>query len=210
MSRTVGIIRVVTTDDREFLEKHGRILETELGVRTVTEAIPDQPRGVFDDETFAAASAKVPVLAEKLASQVDAILISCAADPGLAGARERVSVPVIGAGSAAAAVAVALGNRIGVLDLTPDTPETVTSVLGDRLVRSLQPEGVRETRDLLTPEGFQACLRGGDDLVAAGAEVVMLACTGMTTIGLAEPLRARLGIPVVDAVRTGGLLASRY
>lgn len=210
MSRTVGIIRVVTTDDREFLETHGRILEAELGVRTITQAIPDQPRGVHDDETFAAASAKVPVLAEKLAAEVDAILISCAADPGLAGARERVSVPVIGAGSAAAGVAVALGRRIGVLDLTPDTPVTITDVLGDRLVHSLQPEGVRETRDLLKPEGFQACLRGGDELVAAGAEVVMLACTGMTTIGLADPLRNRLGIPVVDAVRTGGLLAARY
>jgi allantoin racemase len=210
VTRTVGIIRVVTTDDQEFLEAHGRILEAELGVRTVTRAIPDQPRGVHDDETFTAASSKVPILTVKLASEVDAILISCAADPGLADARERCSVPVIGAGSAAAAVALALGARVGVLDLTPSSPLSVTSVLGDRLVLSIQPDGVRETRDLLSPEGFQACLKGGDELVAAGAEVVMLACTGMTTIGLAEPLRNRLGIPVVDAVRTGGLLAARY
>ncbi|MBT0772010.1 hypothetical protein KIH74_23915 [Kineosporia sp. J2-2] len=209
-SRTVGVLRVVTSDDEEFLGTHGRILEAELGITTVTRAIPDQPRGVHDDASFAAASSKIPVLARELNDQVDALLISCAADPGLEAARRLCSVPVTGAGSAAAAVALALGTRIGVLDLTPQTPVSVTSVLGDRLIASLQPEGVHETADLLTASGFEACLRGGDELVAAGADVVMLACTGMTTIGLAEPLRERLGLPVVDAVRTGGLLAARF
>ncbi|RCV48013.1 aspartate/glutamate racemase family protein, partial [Marinitenerispora sediminis] len=201
----IGIIRVVTTDDAAYLDAHGRIIRAAYGVDTASRCIPDQPNGVHDDATFARAAAKVADLAALMEREdgVDALLVSCAADPGLAEARQRVRVPVVGAGSAAARRALELGRRVGVLDLTRRTPESVTSVLGEHRVAALVPEGVTRTHDLRGRAGVEASIRAADDLVAMGARTIMLACTGMSTIGLAAELAGRVGVPVVDAVRAG-------
>jgi Asp/Glu/hydantoin racemase len=87
-----------------------------------------------------------------------------------------------------------------VLDLTTRTPASVTDILGDRLVAALVPDGVRETRDLLTPVGRAAAVQGAHILVERDADVVMFACTGMTTINLRATLRDELDVPVVDSV----------
>jgi allantoin racemase len=200
----VGIIRVLTTDDSALLNAHGRVLEAEFGFDTVSCCIPDQPNGVHNDETFALAVPKVAALAAALAPLVDAIILSCAADPGLAEARVASSVPVIGAGSAAADRALALGKSVGVLDLTTETPVAITGRLGARLVASLVPEGVTQTRDLLTDAGRAASVAGAHHLVERGADVILLACTGMTTIALAATLAGELDVPVVDAVLAAG------
>lgn len=113
----LGVIRVITTEDPACLNSHGRILAQELGIETISRCLPDQPHGVHDAATFEAASVKTAELAEQMAAHdaVDALLISCAADPGLAEARQRLSIPVIGAGSAAARLALRRGTRVGVL-----------------------------------------------------------------------------------------------
>ncbi|MBB5436157.1 aspartate/glutamate racemase family protein [Nocardiopsis composta] len=207
----IGVVRVVTGDDPALLDAHGRIVREEFGVDAVSRCIPDQPDGVHDAATFASAAVKVAELAARMEREdgVDALLISCAADPGLAGARAAVGVPVVGAGSAAARRALELGSRIGVLDLTVRTPESVTSVLGPRQVAALVPEGVARTRDLRTGAGAEAAVRAAERLVAMGADTLMFACTGMTTIGLAARLAGRVGVPVVDAVRAGARAAVR-
>ncbi|MBV2366519.1 aspartate/glutamate racemase family protein [Streptomonospora nanhaiensis] len=207
----IGVIRVVTTGDDGLLGAHGRVIEAELGVETVSRCLPDQPDGVHDDATFALAAAKVPELAARMEREdgVAALLVSCAADPGLAGARAAVGVPVVGAGEAAARRALELGSRVGVLDLTTRTPAAVTSVLGPARVAALVPEGVRSTHDLRGAAGLAASVRAAERLVALGADTLMFACTGMTTIGLAAHLAERVEVPVVDAVRAGARAAVR-
>ncbi|MFC3996025.1 aspartate/glutamate racemase family protein [Nocardiopsis sediminis] len=205
----IGVIRVVTTADHDDLNAHGRVIEDELGAATVSRCIPGQPRGVHDAPSFDLAAGKVADLAVRMEREdaVDALLISCAADPGLDLARDRVRIPVIGAGSAAAARALELGERVGVLDLTADTPQSVTSVLDGRRVAALVPEGVTQTHHLRTDSGRAASVRAAHRLIAMGADTIMFACTGMTTIGLAALLRARVEVPIVDAVRAGGAAA---
>jgi allantoin racemase len=200
----VGVIRVLTTDDRELLNAHGRALEAEFGFETISCCIPNQPTGVHNAETFALAVPKVAALAAGLAPLVDAIIVSCAADPGLAEARAASSVPVVGAGSEAAERALSLGQSVGVLDLTVETPVSITALLGDRRVASLVPDGVTETRDLLTDAGRNAAIAGAHELVNRGADVLLLACTGMTSIALAATLASELDVPVVDAVLAAG------
>jgi hypothetical protein len=41
-------------------------------------------------------------------------------------------------------------------------------------------------------------------LLDEGGEIVMFACTGLTSIGLAADVRRRWNVPVVDAVRATG------
>jgi Asp/Glu/hydantoin racemase len=73
--------------------------------------------------------------------------------------------------------------------------------LGPRFKADAVPQGVVSTLDLMKPEGMAATIEAGRGLVARGAEVLLLACTGMSTIGAAEKLREALGIAVLDPVR---------
>lgn len=206
---TVGIIRVLTTEDPDLLAAHGRIIERDFGLPTVTRCIPDQPQGIYDDETERIALPKIIRLGKEMANEgVDAILVSCAADPAVAELRSELKIPVIGAGSAASAVALGLAERIGILNLTEGAPGPVRVLLGDRFVGEANPEGVKNTLDLMTGWGRDAALEAARKLGAAGAGALVLACTGYATIGMADLLRARLGILAVDPVRAAGLITS--
>ncbi len=120
---TVGVIRVLTTDDPQLLAAHGRILERDFGLATLNRCIPDQPQGIYDDESERIAVPKILRLGRELAKEgVDAIVISCAADPGVTDLRRELSIPVIGAGSSVSAVALGLAERIGILNLTEGAP----------------------------------------------------------------------------------------
>src|SRR5690606_5796397 len=96
--------------------------------------------------------------------------------------------------------ALAYGRPVGVLGITRQVPRAVCEVLGERLQAAAVPAGVSTTVDLLTPQGRKAAVEAAADLLARGAEVILLACTGMTTVGLAPVLRNQFRVPVVDAV----------
>jgi Asp/Glu/hydantoin racemase len=205
----LGIVRVVTSTDQEFVGAHGAAIEARYGIATRSACIPDQPHGIHDARTEAVAEPKIVRLAHQLVDDgATGILISCAADPALARVRAELPVPVVGAGSAAASVALGLGGRIGVLGLNDAPPAPVAALLGDRLVGSARPEGVRQTTDLLQPGATDRAVAAARRLVDDGAEAILFACTGMTTIGLAPVVRDQVGVPAVDAVLAGGLLAA--
>lgn len=203
---TVGIIRVISSEDPEFLGRHGLVLERFFGLQTVSRAIPDQPTGIHSSDTELRAIPKVIAAAHQLVEQekVSSVLISCAADPGLGELRGQLPVPVVGAGAAAAALAMATADRIGVLGITAEVPAAVADALGDRLVADIVPAGVSDTTDLLTAQGRAAALQAASELKAAGAQCIVFACTGLTTIGLRPEVVAEVGVPVVDAVLAAG------
>lgn len=208
MAADVGVIRVLTTDDQEFLAAHGRIIEREYGLSTLNRCIPDQPKGIYDDETERIAIPKIIQLGHELAAGgAAAIVISCAADPAVAELRSELKIPVIGAGSAASAVALSLAERIGILNLTEGAPGPVRALLGQRLVGEASPKGVKNSPELLTDWGRDAAIEAAGTLARSGAGALVLACTGYATIGMANLLRKRMGILAVDPVRAAGLMA---
>ncbi|NKX53628.1 aspartate/glutamate racemase family protein [Arthrobacter mobilis] len=207
--KRIGLIRAATTSSRSLLHAHGQVLHaafSSAGVRLSVDSrsIPGQPDGVHDQESLARAVPRVRALALELAPAVDGILISCAADPGLPEVREAVSIPVVGAGSSGAAAALTLGSRIGVLTITPEAPAAVSEVLGDHLAAVESPPSVSTPAQLLTPTGVFETLEAGDRLAEAGADVILLACAGLTSMRAAGELRRRLGLPVVDGVLAAG------
>ncbi|OIV37900.1 hydantoin racemase [Mangrovactinospora gilvigrisea] len=209
ISAPLAVVRVLSSDDPELVDDHGRLLEARFGLPTVSRCIPDQPHGIHDDASERRAEPKIVELVRAFAAQgASAVVISCAADPAVAAARAAVDVPVIGAGSAAAGVALGLGARIGVLGIRDEAPAPIAALLGERLTASRRPEGVHTTTELRTPEGSRAARAAAARLVADGAEVLLLACTGMTSLGLRPVLERELGVPVVDPVLAAGLLAS--
>ncbi|WP_051427238.1 aspartate/glutamate racemase family protein [Arthrobacter sp. H20] len=202
--KRIGLIRVLSSSDPRLLNIHGRAVREAFGVEVLSRAVQDQPEGVHDVETHLVAAPKVIALAADLAPYVDGIMISCSSDPGLKEVRDQLDIPVVGAGSAGAAAALALGSRIGVLALSVEPPGAVARVLGGHLHGAQSPDGVTHTQDLLTPSGVYETFLAAERLVDEGAEVILQACTGLTSMGVSRELRRRYGLPVVDAVLAAG------
>ena len=200
----VAVIRALTTSDPRLLHAHGRALERAYGFRTVTRCIPGQPRGVHDAASFAEATPKVVAMAQELEGRVDAVLISCMADPGLGQARGAVGVPVVGAGAAGAAAALALGGTVGVLGLDGAIPEAVTDAIRPRPMVTDGPDEVADPAGFHTPTGAFGAVAGAARLREAGADVILLGSASLSSIGIAPHLRRSLGVPVIDPVLAAG------
>ncbi len=205
----IGLIRVVSSLTDAQLQSHADALARVVDDEIVTRAIPDQPSGIHDGETFARAVPKIVEVGRQLVHEgAKLVIVSCAADPALRELRDLLAVPVVGAGSAGAALALASADRIGVLGITHVVPVCVTEVLGTRIVADRVPEGVSSTVDLMRPAARERALVAADEMKAAGAQAILFACTGLTTIGLADEVTARTGLPVVDAVLAAGTVAN--
>lgn len=206
----IGVIRVVTLDDEKLVSVHGDILRKYFPyMDPLSYCIPDQPLGVYDEETEMAAAPKVAELAKRLEREgCKVIIISCAGDPGIDLARQQVNVPVIGAGSAAGLLARALGRKVGVIGITAEVPRVMKEVLGEQFAGYCKPDGVQTTLDLQESEAKSAVIRAAENLAGRGAEVIALGCTGMSTAGLAADIHRATGLPVIDPVYAAGLVAA--
>lgn len=174
--------------------------ETEVEVRTA-------PFGVAYIETrfeaLVGAYAAAQVAAENV-DRFDAVVVAAFGDPGLAGLRELLPVPVTGMTEAALATAHLLGHRISIIAISQRIQAWYREVVegygfGDRLasIRALDRPisaigGVQE-------EHAQALKALAERAVAEdGAEVIVLA--GAPLAGLARSLHGQLPVPVVDGV----------
>ncbi|MBC7094442.1 aspartate/glutamate racemase family protein [Thermococcus sp.] len=205
---TIGLIRVLTIQDEELLNRHGKIIEkTFPELKVISKCIENQPKGIYDEKTEEEAKPKILRLVKEFENEgVDAIIISCAADPAVEEARKLVSIPDIGAGSAVSALALAYGRKIGVLNLTEETPRVIKEVLDTSLVAEDHPNGVTNTLDLMTDWGREEAIRAAKRLKEKSAGVIVLGCTGMSTIMIAPILEKEVGIPVIDPVIATGVV----
>lgn len=209
----IGVIRVLSLSDQEKLNSHGRLIQDFIDdpeLTVVSRCIEGHPQGLWNDEEVRKAVPKIVRLGQEMErqDQVGALLISCVADPGLAELRKAVTLPVIGAGSASAGVARSLGRPVGTLGITDAILAPIVEVLGDQLIGWDKPESVKTTVDLASKIGQEEIAAAGERLIAAGAEVILLACTGFSTLRIAPALKERLDIPVVDPVLAAGLVAT--
>jgi allantoin racemase len=134
----------------------------------------------------------------------DAVVVAAFGDPGLAGLREALPVPVTGLTEAALASAHLLGHRIAVIAISQRIQAWYREVIdsygfGSRLasIRALDRPlsaigGVQEEH----AQALQALAERAVD--EDGAEVIVLA--GAPLAGLARSLKGRLPVPVVDGV----------
>jgi allantoin racemase len=140
----------------------------------------------------------------------DAFVVACFGDTGVPAAREVASGPVVGMTEAALVTAALLGHHIAVVTLPPRTvvhSERVIRDLGlghrcrvlavEAAVGDLE-EGAAGVLDAFAEQGRRA--------VQAGAEVLVLGCAGLAE--LVGPLRAALGVPVVEGVAAAVVLAA--
>lgn len=189
---------------------------------TVIEAA--NPRGTpVSIEGHADEALAVPAMLELIrageARGVDAYVIACFDDPGLAAAREVARGPVIGICQAGVQVASTIASRFSVVTTLPRSVPIIEDLVAGygaagrcRNVRAvnmpvLALEQEPETCELRLLHEIRAA-RDED-----GAEAVLLGCAGMSD--LCERLQAQTGVPVIDGVSAAvklaeGLVGGRY
>ena len=143
--------------------------------------------------------------------QADAFVLACFGDPGLDAAREAASRPVIGIAEAAMKTASLLGRSFSVvttMSRTVGRAWDLTRTYGlerqcagvhacDIPVLELE-EDREHTYAVILAFAKTALAQDGSDAIVLG-------CAGMA--GLPELLTEQLGVPVVDGVAAGTLLA---
>ncbi len=206
----VGLIRVLTTDDKDILYAHEKkLMKYFSNLQITTRCIPNQPEGIYDENTEKMAIPKIVELAKQFEKEyADIVFISCANDPALRNTRQILSIPVIGAGSCCATFALGISNKIGILMITQNASQTMVKILGDNLISCVRPTGVNKTLDLLTEEGKRSSLEAVERLTEKGCDTIALACTGMSTIGFADMIKKTHKVNVIDPVLAAGLLMS--
>lgn len=190
----VTVIRVITLETQDEAAAHARLIAQHAPMFSYCSiCIPDQPTGVHDPDSHAAAAAKVVKLGVEAAKTSRAIVVSCVDDPGVVELRSLVDVPVIGAGEALSARAAGAG-LLGLVNLNEDVPRPLRGA--DWRITQLFPYGGVTTVDLDRTPVREFYLRGVKGLVAAGAERILAACTGMDASGLTPELSAAAGMTV--------------
>ncbi|WP_311945992.1 aspartate/glutamate racemase family protein [Halomonas piscis] len=206
----VGIMRVVTSEDHAFLKHHQRMIQAEHPALTFeTRCLPDQPNGIHDAATLSHAQSQIETLASDWGHQLNGLIVSCAADPGLKKLKEILSVPVVGAGEACCEIALTHGSRIGVIGIGADAPPVFHAWLDDRLICYRQPNGVTCTHDIHTEEGKIAIIAAIQELKAENVDAVALACTGMATTDVAALVALYTNMPVINPVLATGEIMAR-
>ena len=154
-------------------------------------------------ESLIGAYASAEIAAEHYAD-ADAIVVAAFGDPGLAGLREALPIPVTGLTEAARASTHLLGHRISIIAISQRIQAWYREVVesygfGSRLasIRALDRPlssigGVQEEHTQALKSLAERAVR--ED----GADVIVLA--GAPLAGLARALKGQLPVPVVDGV----------
>ncbi|MBJ3777270.1 aspartate/glutamate racemase family protein [Acuticoccus mangrovi] len=139
---------------------------------------------------------------------VDAFVIACFSDPGLAVCREATTRPVLGIRECAVMSALMQGDRFGVVALGPSSIK--------RQYRAFREMGVDGRCAGSAPlhlsvaaaeeaAAYPKVKAAAESLLEAGAETIILGCAGMTRHR--APLIAELGVPVIDPTQAAAAQA---
>lgn len=208
MSRVkVGLVRVLTLHDEEALNLHGKLIEEKFpSLHVISKCIEGFPKGLYNPEVERKAIPHIIRLIEEFEKDgMKAVIVSCADDPGVKEARKIVNIPVIGAGTAVASVALIYGDRVGVLGITDEVPNPIREILKDRIVGYEKPYGINNTLDIV--KNKNEIIKSAKRLIDLNIDAIVLACTGYSTARTADLLKKITDIPIIDPVIASGLLA---
>jgi allantoin racemase len=186
------------------------------GTEVSVAALANGTRTIEADLDIALAQPDTMRLAvEAEADGIDACTVACFSDPGVAGAREQVAIPVIGEGEAALTMASLLGNRICVVttwnQCTPRIRRLVAQhgFVGKLAAVKAVNLGVMDLDESCIP---RVVALASEAVRTDGADVVVLGCTGTgmdMAVAVDQGLREAVGayVPVIDPVKAAVKLA---
>jgi allantoin racemase len=156
------------------------------------------------ENAFDEAWCALPTLQEVLKAEqegYDGVIIYCFGDPSLKAAKEAVKIPVVGIGEASAYFASLIGRKFVII---PAGPQDAGAYILDNLkVYELDHKCIGvysigipvlsliESQE----EELKALLKVGAEMLAKGADVLVLGCGSM--LGVAEKASKELSVPIV-------------
>lgn len=182
-------------------------LAGDLGVEIEVVTSADGPPAIESDEDVAAAVGAMVETAR--VHPADAYVVACFSDPGVVEMRSVLDAPVFGIGESAVLAAMSRGRRVGIisaLEIAIPRHYHYWDRIGvaRRIVADIASG--RGVLDLESEEAYEDVLGVGRRLADAGADAVVLGCTGMTH--LRTRLQSDLGMPVIEPCRAALTLAA--
>lgn len=211
MTRRILVINANTsasmTEHIRISAEAYKLADTEITCMTAAEG-PEVIETYTEDFISAVEVLKL-VLAER--DHYDAFIIAASPDPGLFGAREITTKPVLGIGQSPLLVAPLLGRKFSILGhWKGDKPRSEDKVAKYHLSPLLA--SVRTVGE--SPKDIQADQEGSfEKLVALGRQVIeedgaeVLIMTGAAFAGMHHQLSRRLGVPVLEGISCAVKLA---
>lgn len=202
----IGVMRVVTATDPDFINCHQRIMQGVCppDIAWESRCLPEQPEGIHNAKTFALALPKILALGKAWQKEIDLLAVSCAADPGVKQLQALLDIPVFGAGSACCEIAKTKGERIGILGIEEQMPAVFAENLQGNTLFYHRPQGIHCTHDIHSDAGKKAIIDAAIACEKEGAGVIALACTGMATTNVAELVAPYTALPVINPVLAMG------
>lgn len=104
------------------------------------------------------------------------------------------------AGHSVSSYALNFGKNVGVIGIRDEVSDAIRCSLGENLRSYSKPEGINNVNDLFNEDGKKSLLRSVKKMESEGIEVIALACTGISSIGIDKYLNEISNIPVIDPV----------
>lgn len=184
------------------------IVETALPYASVgTEIIGAQPNwGVTSAEgfydSFISAAAVLDLLSN-WSEPIDAVVMAGFGEHGREGARQLLDVPVVDITEASIIMASLVGHRFGIVTTLASTTgaieQSLSSMGAMERCAGVRAAGIPVVEAALDIEATaQALAECGRELIALGADVLVLGCAGFG--GLDARIEEITGVPVIDGV----------
>jgi allantoin racemase len=199
MEKTLGHAEIERR--RDYLQRHAAV-DVEISVQSVPSGYPSIES---ERDVVAVAAHILAGLQQAEAEGASAGIIGCFSDPALDAIRESVTMPVIGPGQAAVALALQLGESYSILSpldraAKRTRPRLRGQGLTDRLA-SIRGVGVSVV-DLASGDNaaWDRIVETGRRCIEDGADVLVMGCMSMAFMGIERELSERLSVPVVSPV----------
>lgn len=163
------------------------------------------PNGPISIESDAdAEDCVMPMLAIAHDNPADGYVVACFSDPGLDQMRRELGVPVVGVGESAVLTGMTRARQVGILSTSTESivrhsRKWTRLGISSRIAGELAVG--RSVLDLESEEAYRDVLATAERLEAAGAEMLVLGCTGMSH--MRDRLQGDLTVSVVDPCRAG-------
>jgi allantoin racemase len=215
--RILYIFPRTTPDPAEAVAEHARrrgILQSAAHAGTTVDIkeLDGCPPAIESLRDAYAVAPGIIAMAESLQDQYDAMIVGCFGDPAVDGAIEGTRIPIVGCALPAMATALLLGDRFAVLSPSESSAagmrqQVRAAGLLERYAGAVAVGiGVREFA--LDPERtLETAIESGRRAMDLGAEVLVLGCMSLAFSGVSDNMQDRLGIPVINPLRTAVQMA---
>ena len=155
-------------------------------------------------EEYAGAIKMAGLLKQAEADQCDALIITCAGDPGIDELRNATSIPIIGTGQAGMTAAALLSNRFSLITVDDGMIYTgyemakklgVLRKLASVRALNMAVLDISASHQDVIQKLIKICRKCIDE---DGAQAIVLGCASMAFLQVTDKLQDELGVPVIN------------